>query len=187
MSQADILNQAIAMAMSCGWKNPNNYAAIDIDGTAMLRVDYLPAHIMSTPNEVLFDHEFAEALWGDGEVPDSDLLNVIRVWAEQVAVKHQGKIFSVDPAKERGYIAQLHPMSSVDAFEVPAQIVEGHKVAYKLQDVVATIPFATHRIKTVEVDMPQRPKYAWQEHLQRMVIAPDPIEYLGQHLPEDES
>lgn len=73
MSGADVLNVAMQKAEAKGWKNECEFTAVDVAGTVMLMSSLRPSHYMDTPNEVLFDPEFAEALWG--ELGDGNFIN----------------------------------------------------------------------------------------------------------------
>ena len=73
LSDTEVLQQALDIAESGSWKNSMEYTAISIDGTVMLKSPMVPPHFLDTLNEVLFDHEFAQALWP--EIPKGGKLS----------------------------------------------------------------------------------------------------------------
>lgn len=122
MNKQQVLEQAIQKALTNGWEHsgklsyitPGCYIEWQYQDQITGLVDTLSEHF----REVLFDHDFAKALWGE---------------------------------------------------EPFARTTSPHP-DYELSADVDELVYLTN----------------WQYHLQQMVIAEDPIEYLAEHMPEAE-
>lgn len=191
MKRKETLERAIHRAIAGGWKNEEGYSPIFVpvadDGTGytFLIKDHVPHQYMFDVAELIFDHDFNKALWGNDEVDNHGWsVKAIRLWANQVAVKHGETIYDAEPEKRFGAIAVYPEIDWQEALEQPDALVNVNKVEYELKRMTASIPFETHRMETLEIESDTQT--AWQYHIQQMVIADDPIEYLGSHLPGDE-
>lgn len=171
----DNVKLAIEVAESNGWKNIEGVAPIDIMGYVMLNKKHLEPTILFSCSELLFNHEFTKALWGDDLVDNhGQSMKVIRAWANQVAVKHLGKLHAVEQDKP---YATIFDMPEMDFSKPPDSLVEGTKIEYKLQKMAASLQFETHQLQPIEIDADTQPLYIW--HMMRMATYPEPECYLS--------
>lgn len=176
MTDKEILDKAIARAVECGWKNTVGYTVIDIMGTAMLHQEAVPPHILNDPIELIFNHEFARALWGSEQVDNHGHdIKSIRIWANQVAVKHAGKLYEVNPEKQFVTMLRYPELSTFD-LQSPESVVNVERVEYELKRMTGEIPFETFKLHPLEVEVDSLPAY--KHHLREMATLEDPIRYL---------
>lgn len=68
MTDVEILRKAIQKAAAGGWKDEENIIPISLPGTGHVFLMHgalgMP-HILFEPAELIFDHGFAKALWGE--------------------------------------------------------------------------------------------------------------------------
>jgi hypothetical protein len=173
----EILSQAIKKAVSGGWEwNEIDDTWNDLGDEArdavlsLLLTDY-------TYNLFIFNHDFARALWGDELVDNNGQeMKPIRLWANQVAVEHAGKIYEVDPNRVHGAIPIMPEINWSEALNAPDSVIDAIQVEYELKRLTGMVTFETHRLQPLEIAATTLP--CWQYHLQQMVITPDPIKYL---------
>lgn len=193
LNQQQILTKAIQKAIDGGWTDYNSLESLELINTTANTVtlkgwvefvdedgntDESTTEITFNYKELIFNHEFCKALWGDDAVDNNGVsLKSIQYWATQVAIKHLGKLH---PVKDNTPIISVHDLAEIDFTKPPDELVEGTVTQYKLERMVGSIPFETHRIKEVNVHADSLPAYL--HHLQQMVIAEDPIVYLGENI-----
>ena len=129
MSNKEILEQAITKAIAGGyryWDYPEEELTVE-----SFYHYFGDDHGGLLVNDIIFDHDFAKALWGEE--------------------LHIDKSLAVLPIKTDMALSVVH----------------------------------TEYGAGVDGDVDYKSNPAWQYHLQAMVIAPDPIQYLGENPPLD--
>jgi hypothetical protein len=189
MTKKEILEKAIQKAIECGWDfdgllapmDPGKYEVIAPFGGNYLRIkttSWSGEESFESINSVIYSKNFAKALWGEEIISSEDGLHfgVIRLWAEQVAYEFEGRIHSLDGRSHMSFV-RYNDDNLIN--RAPTGLVEVEKVTLNLKDIVARIPFHTHKIKEIETEggIPK-----WQYHLRQMVIAENPIKYLGENI-----
>jgi hypothetical protein len=123
MKQTNIPEKAIQKAIDGGWELPSDDYMFSDDST--FAVFYLhtnkdgnKTYMGLTPSDVIFNHDFAKALWGEDE----------------------------------------------------------HTASPGLDD------YGAEKCESCGYEAEQVQPYCWHHHLMRMVIADDPIKYLGENL-----
>jgi len=136
MSDQQILEKSIQKAIDGGWNGGGRETEVTFDydvydGYRVHIMTYqgsnLQSFIYTADEEIIFNHDFAKALWGEKEY---------------------------EPAK---YVRNR------EYFTMPATGDEIHEV----------------NLDRIEYDLEPG---GWQYHLQQMVIAEDPIKYLGENI-----
>lgn len=184
MSNKEILEKAIQKAIDGGWKEPHgNTLRVDDDGKLFCFMNGATDGVrvygyQFNVERLIFNHEFAKALWGNNHVSKSGSdYGLIKIWAEQVAFEFEGRVYAAKPGERvRAFVKYSDDALSDHA---PTELMSASKVVQQLKNLIATIPFNTHKIKAVEAigTIP-----LWQYHLQQMVVSPDPIKYLGENI-----
>jgi hypothetical protein len=136
---------------------------------------------------VLTTHEFAEAFFGHSPVDRyGNNLVSLRLWAKQVAVEHEGKLYAADRSRPEVHILkntlpEVEDMTRGDTeSRAPAYVTSPESVRIKLEDMYAGIPVLTHSLGDIDVfGMP-----AWKYHLQNMVIVENPLDYIREFMAE---
>lgn len=176
MSNQEILEKAIQKAIEGGWK-------ATLEGNILKKIDETGKfHLWIGANtwgsiDLIFNHEFAKALWGNDVVTkDAVGFGIIKIWAEQVAYEFEGRLHAANGKRQMAFLKYPDNML---VHRAPNELVEVEKVVMDLKHLAGSIPFRTHKIKEVDVlgGIP-----TWQYHLQQMVIADDPIKYLGENI-----
>lgn len=65
MSNKEILEKAIQKAIEGGWENEEGFKPITVMDYVFLMKDYTPPQIFFSINELIFNHSFCKALWGE--------------------------------------------------------------------------------------------------------------------------
>lgn len=65
MTNAEVLKRAISIAVENGWKDEEGLSFITIEGSVFMNKSYTPPNILFDVKEILFDHSFAKAFWGE--------------------------------------------------------------------------------------------------------------------------
>lgn len=174
-------NECISRAI--WWAEKHGYELPPIE-EAMFKgkdADPLRASLKLWACGLLMSQDFAKAIFGEEEVDEYGQSVVgIQVWAKQVAVEHNGKLYDV-PYDQ--YEMAFYKMPLVDMWDkeqaVPTTLVKPEITRIKLENLYGTIPAQTHRIHGVRV-LGAIP--AWQWHLQKMVICSNPFDYVDKYI-----
>jgi hypothetical protein len=193
MNHGEIIAKAVKKALKNGWQLPfeepiESYALVQPDQfhteneyniAPYIRFKFEGGGVYETGvMYTMFNHEFASALWGEDEVDDNGAsLKTIQYWATQVAVEHLGTLYAVERNEP---VVSILDQGPLDFNAPPEALTEVKETKYQLEKLTGSIPFNTHRINEVAVHARSLPAYLF--HLQQMVIAEDPIKYLGNNL-----
>lgn len=130
---------------------------------------------------LLLSHDFAKAIFGDETVADDGTgLATLKMWAKQVAVEHEGKLYAAQRGRrEMNFAVTPHLEYETMAEHLYSTAPSLQVVTYKLKDLVAQIPLDTHRVAEIELfgGLP-----AWQWHLKKMVVHDNPFKYVDYHV-----
>lgn len=174
------LSRALWWAEKKGYHMPPLERAV-FDGAGSER---LQGSLRRWANGLLFDHDFARAVFGDEEVDQYGQSVIgIRVWARQVAVEMEdGKIMMAQPDRRIvSYIKQqdhetLFGREPVD----PTAIVNNAEIVeIELKNIYAQIPLTTHRLQDIDIIGAQ---VSWKWHLQEMIISDNPFLYMDKYI-----
>jgi hypothetical protein len=138
---------------------------------------------------LIYSHDFLKAFFGENLIPreeDGDLMMRIGLWAKQVAVEYQNKVYEV-PEGRREWVTAHHPPVTYEDIDTwtkraPAEIVEAHRVVHQLTDMAGSIPVRTHRIKESRVDNITIELPAWKHGLRQMTEYDNPFLYLKKYM-----
>lgn len=180
LHEGNVVKEAMKIAMQNGWKAPSLLKALYMNS---LTDETLRGQNVEMVRGMILSHDFAKALWGEEEVDNNGWeIKTIRAWANQVAVKHAGKLVNVDPKQRYVYLMEVPELlHEYELPEDPTAVVQAHKVEYKLEQMMGQVPFETHRLEPLEVECTKLP--AWKFHLREIVTAPNAIQYLDLMLP----
>lgn len=169
-------NKAMNWAKNRGYVIPSMEYAVLYKGSAHAYGKSWSMRIWASG--LLFDHEFARAFFGDRLMhrTRSDM-GLIKIWAKQFAVEHEGKIYNARP--NMPYTTFLeYDDTEWWADRSPTEMVEAKQVTKHLKDLVASIPFQTHKIEDVEVHDITPGISAYEYHLEKMATDNNPFDYL---------
>ena len=65
MFEKIILESAIDKAIAGGWKNDEGVTPIIVSNYIFLKKEYVAPSVLFDVKELIFDHDFAKALWGE--------------------------------------------------------------------------------------------------------------------------
>ena len=145
MNKEGILKKALEIATINGYKGSKRIIATDYIGSFMY-VDL----------NVIYNHDFAKALWGEEE---SEKTGYINVWYTGI-YDTEDSTYTFD---------EFIKLFGQDKFNRLSESPKG-----EIHSGDNTILFEE---KIVKID--------WKHHLQQMVIAEDPIAYLNDNLPKE--
>lgn len=175
------LSRALWWAKKNGYKMPPlEQAVFDTNGAEPLRQS-----LRRWAQGMLFDHDFAKAVFGYEEVDEwGQNFYAIRMEAIQVAVEHEGELFKVQPDRPNIVMLKqpvLEPYYKItDSNFADTTIEYPEKVVYEIKKMVGQIPFKTHRLTKLDVvGIP-----AWQYHIKQMAISENPFVYINDYIDE---
>lgn len=159
MTNKEILTKAISKAIDGGWKQPHNLSFVS-NKEFLIYLDELSntqnlKWIKFKINELIFNHDFAKALWGEysGLVPHNH----------------------VTRSEMPGYVDTTHPLhNSADI----RMVQEEDMKCFSCGKVLGGHYWIANEVCWTEGET----NLGWQYHLQQMVITDDPIKYLGEHI-----
>lgn len=174
-----VINRALKYAVKHGYVAPSLEKKILL----RLKASKTGADIEMWAKGLLFDHNFAHALFGAYDVDDNGWsVSAIEFWAKQVAVEVEGELRAVLknwPKTEIRYA--VTPELDIQKYseKAPMELVEAQIVTKQLVRMAASIPFETHSIDKVEI---HGTKPAYLYHLQQMALSPNPVTYVKEYL-----
>lgn len=177
--------QIIKWAKKRGYKMPPlEQAVFDSKGEEPLR-----ASLRRWAQGMLFDHDFAKAVFGEEQVDEyGQDFYAIHILAVQTAIEHAGKLYNVRPDQrqvvmlEQPMVAHIEELSKVNPADTTLE--QPKKVVYDIEKLVGQIPFKTHQIKAIEIDGGQP---AWQYHIKQMAVSADPFVYICEYIDKQET
>jgi hypothetical protein len=180
-SDYESLSLALWLAKKNGYRVPPLEQAIFTSAGA----EKLEGSLRRWATGLLFDKEFAIYLFGQKPVDKNGFdIMAIKIWAKQYAVEFQGRIYEARDRREMTFLE----MPEIDfdftesaVKEAPPEIVECHKVVKRLEDLMITIPFTTHRVEDVAI-IGTIPEYEY--HLKQMAVADNPFNYVREFVNE---
>jgi hypothetical protein len=176
------LSRALWWAKKNGYKVPPlEQAVFDTNGGEPLRQS-----LRRWAQGMLFDHDFAKAVFGYEEVDDyGHDFKALRFWAKQVAIKHMDKLYQVKGDEYQ--VVMLNQPKVADILKItdnmPADVTleAPERVVYGIRNLAASIPFNTHKLQDVEVTGGTP---SWQYHIKQMAISENPFVYINDYIDE---
>lgn len=171
-----IFNEAIVFAKERGYTvPPMEWAVLVKGGREFGKTNSMRMWAIG----LIYSHDFLKAFFGENLVPreeDNENMMAIGLWAEQVAYEFEGQLYATN--RDKPYMSFVRFKETDWAAKAPTAIIDTEVVTKQLQDLTATIPVRTHKIKKVRVDniTPEYP--AWQHGLRQMVEYDNPFLYL---------
>lgn len=166
MNRQQALERAIDLAIEGGWPHPDEestsfeFKTWDNLQTIVRVSSFNPnedsfGYMLYTINDIIFNHDFAKALWGEFQATTHEDHNIPAKWP------HASDLL--------GYKDYQH---------IPEGLLHCLNCGEHWRH--CNPPFIEN---AYPCNLIEPGNIGWQFHLQQMVIAEDPIEYLGQNLP----
>lgn len=135
---------------------------------------------------LLFDQEFAKAVFGDEHVDceDGSSLLWLRLWAKQTHYEVLGKLYEAD--RSRPYYSFILPQETEmydKAKAIAEEVIPTQTITLRLEDMYGSLAVPTHKIQEprVEGGIP-----SWQWHIKQMAVADNPFTYISDYIEKNE-